>query len=767
MADPLDSAGTVAPEDAIGASADSQAQPLADDGKGNHDLPEDIKGALGDLILKYEAVNRQARVEEIRKVQRQREFEKGNQNIYWSDADKKWKTISGINGVISQRKDNEELQRFDYVTNIYRPNCHIFIAVMTQNPPHVVFGPRDAASPEDVATSKAAVDVSEFIGDNNHLDVRQAEVARFYWNDGVCASYTYYDQNGETYGYREEPIIDQVEGKITPDSMKCASCGWQQDLPDNWTPDQVPQNCPQCQQPLTADNVNQGTTGMVPKVTGTNQVPLGMERIEYVGALELVRPYYSQTLEECPFITWEVEVPKARLKYLYPHAADKILAGSAGPTEAGPNATARMARLALRATSYGRVSPEGSTQLVTYRRTWFRPWSFYELDDKKMVEKLLQIFPEGCYVAFAGDQYCESYNEDLDDFWALSHSAPGDGQMRESVGGPLVDVQLRINTEENIQTETYERGIPSQFVNAEALDLDAYIAAGALPGLHVPVTPRPGQSVADTIYDSQPAPVSEQMTVHSRDLRGEVAQFITGNVPPLFGGGTGANDTASGIAMVKDSAYGRIALYKRQMNEFYAQTMLNAIECFRRNRKQDVTYSIIGAGGQLDSKFIKLEDLRGNLNVRTEANEAYPISFNQQREQVSGLASSQNPAFQALVSAPVNASQVKRFLGLGMLKIPGEDARIKKMREIQLMLTGVPVQINPVMDDLGIGLQTLKDWWASDDGQKATIENPNGAQLVLQQAEQITQILQQQMAAQAAAQAPAQPPPAQGGQSSA
>lgn len=729
--------------------------PLQDDGQGNHDLPEEIKGAFADLILKYETVNRQARIEEVRKIQRSREFEKGNQNIYWSDADKRWKGVSGTGGIM-QRADNEELQRFDYITNIYRPNAHIFMSVMTQNPPHVVFGPRDAASPEDVATSKAAIDVAEFVGDNNRLDVRQADVARFYWNDGGCLSYTYYDQDGETYGYREEQVVTQVPGQLTPDTMSCP-CGWREELPRDWTPDQVPQLCPQCMAPMTAENVTRGITGMVPQVT-TNQLPLGMERIEYVGFLESVRPYYAQTLEECPFLTWETEAPKARLKFLHPHVADKIIAGSAGPTEAGPNATSRDARLALRATSYGRISPEGSAQLVTYRRTWFRPWSFYELEDKKIVEKLLQLFPQGAYVAYAGDQYCESYNEKLDDYWALSHAAPGDGMMRESVGGPLVDIQLRINTEENIQTETYERGIPSTYMDADAIDIDAYVAAGALPVLNVPVLPKPGRSVSDAVYDSQPAAVSPQMIVHSRDLRGEMAQFITGNVPPLFGGATGANDTASGIAMVKDSAYGRIALFKRQMNEFYAQTMLNAIECFRRNRQQDVTYSILGAGGALDSKFIKLEDLKGNLNVRTEASEAYPVSFNQQREQVAGMASGNNPAFQAILSSPANASQVKSFLGLKMLKIPGEDARIKKMREIQLMLTGVPVLVNALMDDLMVGLQTIKDWWASDDGQKAMIENPQGAQLVQNQALEITQILQQQAMAQAAAQQP-QPPP--------
>jgi len=40
---------------------------------------------------------------------------------------------------------------------------------------------------------------------------------------------------------------------------------------------------------------------------------------------------------------------------------------------------------------------------------------------------------DGCYVAFAGDTYCESRNETMDDCWRVMHALPGDGQNRPSV----------------------------------------------------------------------------------------------------------------------------------------------------------------------------------------------------------------------------------------------------------------------------------------------------------------------------------------------
>jgi hypothetical protein len=372
------------------------------------------------------------------------------------------------------------------------------------------------------------------------------------------------------------------------------------------------------------------------------------------------------------------------------------------------------------------------------------------------VKKLTDLYPEGCYVAFAGDTYCVSRSEKLDDVWAVGFAFDSDGMIRDGIGTDLVDIQLRINTEENIQSETFERGVPSRFLDADVIDVDALADAGSLPALDVPVSPKPGQPVSNAIYDSAPAAVSPQMVQHIRDLRGEVAQFVSGNVPSVWGGSTGGNDTASGISIVKDAALGRMGLFKGSINEFFAQTMLNAIGCFKKNRREDVAYAILGTGGELDSKMIRLEDLRGNLTARTEGSESYPISMNQKREMIAGLLSNPSPQLQAVISSPENSNQIKLFLGLNDLKVPGDSARKKQIREIDQLLQGMPVMVNPLLDDHNSELQAIKDWWSSDDGQKAMMENPQGVQFVQQHAEQHQQNL---MMMQQVQQAQAQPAP--------
>jgi hypothetical protein len=751
---------------------DEQTQ---DYGPNNEKLPERLWGALADLLLRFETANRTSRIEEVRRIQRGREFEKGNQNIFWSERSKRWSPISSSGGVLSAQHDNDELQRYDYVNNIYRTHLQITTAVLTQNPTHIFFGPRSYSHSEDVATAKAAEDVSKFIADNNRLDIQQQKVARYFFNDGGCASYVEFEVDGDKYGYNTKNRTAPVQKKITDDSFRCPQCGYQETLQDGWSPDQVPPACPQCGGPLAPEHVAIGTIATVDQVVGQDQSARGMEKIEYIGMLEFVRPYYAENLEECPYVTWETEMHESFLKSMYPIAEDKIKAGANVDGDA-VNSVARQARMALRATSYGRYHPEGSSQLVTFRRTWFRPFAFFGIDDKKLRGELQALFPTGCYFAMAGDVYCESRDECMDDKWALRYATEGDGMQRHGIGYDLIDIQRRLNTEENITTETLEHGIPALFLDTQVVDQDAYISGGALPGATYGAIARPGMSLGDAFHETAPAQISPQLPPHTAQLKQD-AQFSTGNLPPLFGASTPGNETASGIAIVKDSAYGRLALFKRSMNEFYIDTMLNAIECFRTNRQENVEFSIIGPGGKLDSGVIRLDQLRGDMYARADANDAYPMSLTQQREMFAGLLQNQAPMIMGLMGYAPNFDNMKLLMGMKDLRLPGEDPRRKQLREIRKMLQGQQVMVNGIMDDHAAEAQTIRDWYSSDEGQDAEESNPQGVQLVQQHmmqhlaaAAQVAAVTQEMApgqtpaGAQAAAGGPPAPPGAGGAQ---
>jgi hypothetical protein len=144
----------------------------------------------------------------------------------------------------------------------------------------------------------------------------------------------------------------------------------------------------------------------------------------HVGGLELKTPPWANEMHEYPYLRWNMEVHQARLRAAYPHAAEKIGA----PVATGGQEYERLARLGQ---SQGGPLTEGgdiNINLITFQRTWLRPWAFFALDDKALRDELLELFPDGAQIAFADDVYCESRNENMADHWRCCTRCPAMGR---------------------------------------------------------------------------------------------------------------------------------------------------------------------------------------------------------------------------------------------------------------------------------------------------------------------------------------------------
>ena len=439
---------------------------------------------------------------------------------------------------------------------------------------------------------------------------------------------------------------------------------------------------------LTEEDFVAAEMATVPEAQGRGRVANGQEVVTIVGGLELKTPPWAGEMHEYPYLQWNIEVHQARLRAAYPHAADKIGA----PVATGSQEYERLARLAQ---SQGGPLTEGgdfNINLITFQRTWLRPWAFFALDDKALRDELLEIFPDGAYVAFAGDVYCEARNENMDDHWRVLHALPGDGSSgRPALGDSLISVQERFNTLSNLQMETYEYGIPPIYADSEVLDFDALQSQTAEPGSHYPARAKPGQSLAAGFFQPEPAEVPPDLSEHAAGLMGPVAQFLTGAFPALFGGAMSNNDTASGYAMAREQAMGRIGLVWRRMKFFHADIMLLAVDCFRRNRPHDVEVTLLGAGSAFESKWIRLADLKGNLFSYPETDEQYPTLWSQQRAVLMQMMGNPDPQMQAVLAHPENMALIKRLLGLEEFVIPDEESRTKQYREIAQLVAEAPV----------------------------------------------------------------------------
>jgi hypothetical protein len=724
----------------------------------------------------------------------------------------------------------EDLPRYEFVTNIYQAFGLSLVSVLSQDVPRVRFFPSSAQAEEDVAAAKAATEVAQLVERNNRVGNLIVEEAFSLWTDGKVGAYVRFVVDGQRFGFHPETEIGAREVRVGEDVYVCPDCGTEKKrdldgdglgegsnrrevlrrsapLDEGQTrvgdetqhsetggatdgagvQDSATVNCDLCGALLTEEDFVAAETVTVPAAETRMRVPNGQEVVTMVGGLELKTPPWANEMHEYPYLQWNMEVHQARLRAAYPHAAEKIGA----PVASGGQEYERLARLGQ---SQGGPLTEGgdiNINLITFQRTWLRPWAFFALDDKALRDELLELFPDGAQIAFAGDVYCESRNENMDDHWRVLHALPGDGSSgRPALGDSLISVQERFNTLSNLQMETYEYGIPPIYADSEVLDFDALQSQTAEPGVHYPARAKPGQSLAAGFFQPEPAEVPPDLAEHAANLMGPVSQFLTGAFPALFGGAMAGNDTASGYSMARDQAMGRIGLVWRRMKFFHADIMLLAVDCFRRNRPQDVEVTLLGAGAAFESKWIRLADLKGNLFSYPETDEQYPTLWSQQRAVLLQLLGNPDPQMQAVLAHPENTALIKRLIGLEEFVIPDEESRTKQYREIAQLVAehplvhrqdvtaavapdlaanaaaagsdaGLDAEIilpsilpDEFADNHAVELDICMRWFSSDAGQVAKIEAPLGYANVRAHALFHRDYLRKQQAQAAAAAAP-------------
>jgi hypothetical protein len=820
--DAVKASGSVAPADGNVASGwlDSAAIELGPNFERLDEVKPRLVNALRELVRQYREEGVTARRHEIRRIRQARLFWQGLQYAWWNPNDMNWHLP--FEQKFSDDRALEEMPRYQFVTNFYQGFGLSFIAVLSQDVPSVRFYPQSAQSLEDISAARGASDVAELIEQNNHIEQLLTSIGYFLWTDGKLGAYVRYVADGQRFGFREENILEALEIPLGRDAYVCPSCGKETaaDAGDGYgdenskRPDATtasgapgfvgggnseggsgfgvePKVCAGCGTELQEKDLQRAERVSVPRVTGTRRVANGQEVISIAGGLELNTPVWANEMHEYPYLQWQAEVHRAKLKAVYPHAAEKI---ETSPSQGAEDVYARVSRLSVEQGLPSIHPGDALMNLITFDRTWLRPWAFYAIEDREVRAELLALFPDGCYVAFAGDAYCEARNESMDDHWRVLHALPGDGQNRPSVGDSLVQVQERYNVLSNMQAETYEYGIPPIYADPQVLDFDALTSQVAEPGAHFPARARPGQPLAAGFFQPAPASVSGDMLRHQQDLIGPVAQFLTGLFPAVFGGNMEDVKTASGYALARDQAMGRLGLVWRRTKQFYADVMLLAVDCFRKNRPEDAEIPLLGPDGVFDSQVIRLADLKGNICVHPEADETFPRLKSQQRGVIQGLFAAKDPVIQQALTEPANLGYIKNVLGLAELVIPGEDSRNKQLREIQKLLASAPiivsmhasgavhvdvaagdalngagvaagdgpgvplvlpsVAVDELLDDHAVEFEECKRWANSEAGQAAHLTNPAGFANVRAHAEAHLRAMKAAALANAAATAP-------------
>lgn len=701
-------------------------------GKFMEGLRPEIKSSLLMMIAFFKDETLSARREEVKKAKLAREYWKGIQNIWWSESDQEWRFPFESLGSSDSLSDS--IPRYSFVTNIYQAFGLSIIAVLSQQTPKTRLFPQSTQQPEDVTTAHVGSEVIRLIQRNNEATEILKRIGYFSWTDGKVAGYMRYVEDGLRFGWKDQPIMEQGQMSLPGEqaSYGCPNCGGQ--TPMDQLELEGGGECPGCGAALGDEHLQQPMQYDVPMQTGSQRIPKGQEILDIFGALEIRTPMWCNKQSEYPYLIWSQEIHRSKLQHTYPHVRDVL---SSEVPSGGEDTYERQVRLRL---NYSGIYDEAGTpsaNLITFDRVWLRPWVFEQEADETLRAELYELFPEGCYVAFAADQFCEARSENMDDYWTVMQPMPGDGQNRPAIGTALISIQERYNTLLNLVVENIEFGVPPIYADDSVVDFDALEDQTAEPGSHYPVTSPASGKVSDGFYQPQPMQIANEAYRHIQDLAGPMAQFQTGAFPSLFGGSASNIDTASGYAMSRDQALGRQGIFWRTIKMFWDQCMVKGVMVYRNNRDEDLEIPLGMIGEAFDSKMIRLDELKGNVVVFSETDEQFPELWSQQRRTLLEIMGMQSPELQEVLAAPENMKLVKDLIGLKDLDIPGENSRDKQYREITRLLQELPIPEGDqgamsssvdidIFDDHAAELSIVTGWINSAEGQKSKEQNPMG-----------------------------------------
>jgi hypothetical protein len=777
---PMDTSATVVPRDVAGAQGT---------------LDEEEEGALLEIRDQIATENQWIDRQDQIRVFRSREYWKAN---FYQGHESGYDGMAntGVPGWMGgwsgdfQGNDEDIDDEIAYSVPHYRAYGLALIAVLSSSVPGVRFAGRNPESRADVAAARAADGIAGLFRKNNDLVSKLALAGFYLYNDGTCWAYVRHRQDAQRFGTHTEDVMEPQLQLLpgAPSKRVCPGCGMDSPgdpmpgmmgpaggppppmggpppgimpppgAPPAMTgpggPSPMPQ-CPGCGSPLpdsTYIPAQPPRPVMMPTKVGERKVPNGAEVVDIIGKTEITTTPNAREQSDCQHLRWDMEVDVAVLRALHPDRIDDIAGYS---TRTDIEEQARQKRMLLHArtggpaASYGGAPGDQYHTQITYTRLWLRPSMFYRLEQRDEVrDSLLQKYPDGVFIAMVGDVVLERRAESMDDFWTCCHAHPGDGQIRESIGDSILDLQDAWNDLFNLSVDAARHSASLTLVDPTLVDPTA-IRKNRQRGMDMlPTKPTSGGPMSEKIYEIRPATVSQQGLELQQNIAGPMMQFNGGAMPALIGQGSTDLQTASGFKMARDQALGRIGIPYRSLVRFMVEIYRLSVVNFTKYRPaQDVTFADKLPGG-FRTRVIRYTDLQGEIAAYPESDQGYPTLMSDQREIIQGFMADPNMA--SSVFDPTNAKFVDILLP--GFHYPGRAQYDKQQREIEQLLRGQPkeemqpqwvpgpmgpmrvpvptqvssIPIDPIFDDHGAEWTACQTWMWSEEAEEAKLFNPAG-----------------------------------------
>ena len=706
--------------------------------------PEDRKAAFfktsdSAKLLKYETNLKQvwkthtdewdvAYRQVLRTTLRALEYRNGNQHIGWDPL-----TCSyvGYNDIIRSQQWNAgtEQGKTDYTpqknVNIIDWLCRVWCSTLGAAIPGVEWWPGDSDSDLDNRAAIARDRAYKKIASDNHDKDFLEQCLEFLFLTGSYFRYSRWSMDQQLTGTHYEDIVDWKMQKVSPDRYVCPNCGAQ--VPVDLNQLQYLPNCPGCGRPLTSANFYPGAQMKMPMIVGQREVPNGQVRWDvYHGLSMKVMPQANTNgggvIANTPLAELQTDITKGAFRRMYPGSwgAANQSSSDAGSTD---SELARLAR--MRSTTPGGLRWTNTLQkMPTLHRVWYTADAIAALDNQSDAEELMDRVGEGCVGVWFQDKLIDIQSDILRKRWTWCGAKKGCGAYPVAPVKLALDFQDRLNDRVDGADDYFDRlGCPpvlyNQTIFGEALN-GSYLPAGTMLG--VAVNADVGRSMQDGFF--QPTFHQDNAIFNWIEALIKYVQLLVGILPQTYGGSDKDIKTAKGQEQALRTAMGVLWLYWNLIRAEWAAAANVSVDCFAENATDD-EYRVTRteASSDFENEPIRLADLDGKADARPEANQDYPIGFEQQQalyKELFAMASGKepNPLVMEVLDTPENRRMAMRYLGPPDLELPEQifiDAikeDLTRLTSEQPIPTNEPDPKNPTQPVMKPSVEPDQDYFA-------------------------------------------------------
>jgi hypothetical protein len=642
-----------------------------------------------------------ARRMKLMRVLRAIEYNKGNQYISWDpfsccyydalDDDQDF-------GTGNQQASDSAAVLYQQKANIIQWLRRVWTSHLGAGVPRVEWWPGDSESDLDNRASHARGRAYRKIAGDNQDKGFLALCLDYLFLTGSYFVQSNWSMDKALTGTHYEPIMGWAGQPVLPNRYVCPNCG--QSTPANVQSIQGGVKCVGCGAPLGSANFYPAKTIKMPVVTGQREVPNGQVRWNAWNVLnfEVMPQASAQTggvINNTPIGDLSCLITKGAFRRMYPDAWD-LIQSSDSDTSARDADISRIAQ--VRALTPGsRRGLTSAPDQLTYHRVWFQPDAIYSLEAKKEdVQRLADVIGDGCVGVFQGDNMIDIEESIMRKVWTWCGAEEDAGAYPPAPVEPALDFQDSINDRINSINQYQDRcGTPPIFYNQRILGEGLngkYCAPGLLMGL--PVNQDLGFKLEDamfqpTFHQDSGAPQWVQELL-------QLVQMLVGVNPQMWGGAQKGVDTAKGQKQALDTAQAAQGGYFQAVVKEWTTRANLSVQIFADNATDD-EYHVTKSDDapEFANEPIRLADLRGEADARPEANQDYPIDWDQQRalmQELLGMASGKepNPLVMEILDTFENRRLVMGYLGPPDMELPEAVPHEKVLEDIVQLMKGKP-----------------------------------------------------------------------------